>query len=129
MLFNFCQWRKYYFNKYFLPWLIKIFSQRLQKPISYLQASPESSQMLTQPGTGNQRWVEKTDEKSHVNQPQYHSAAFICPLWVGFIATGAHPGWIKTTIQLHTKTNSSHRNADKTGNYEDFCSLSACTSP
>lgn len=73
--------------------------------------------------------MENVNEKCCMNQPQYYSAAFIGPLWVGFIAAKAHPGWIKTRIKLQTKTNDSQINADKTGNYGNFCTLSAHTSP
>lgn len=126
MPFNSVSEKKIYINNYFISQLIKIYSQKLPEPNSYLQASQNTSLMsplVTLIISGNGK---------HKCGELYKSASilFCCfYLSIGFIAAEAHPNWIKTTIKLQTKTNGSQRNADKTGNYENFYRLPACTSP
>ena len=110
---------------FFFLQLIKIFYQKLQEPNSHLQASPQILTYGDITGTNNQSWSGECRWKVPCKSPHYCSAAFMCPLLFGFIALRAHSIWIKTTIQLQTKTNSSQRDADKNGNYGDFHKLKA----
>lgn len=117
---------KYFvFNSYFFLQLIKIFYHKLQEPNSHLQASPQILTYGDITGTNNQSWNGECRCKVPCKSPHYCSATFMCPLLFGFIVVRAHSIWIKITIPLQTKTNSSQRDADKNGNYGDFHKLQA----